>query len=182
MKAQLLNCWKDWCKALHVVVRIYKLKSLATLIIWRSVLTTFLTVSWKQRCHYERIRHHLSQIRCVSIRGRMLRMKMWYRWNNYNNNFLWRNTCRADIKSFRRERSRLVNNTALTILSRILTCLSLSSNLKNANLKQVKISNVSTYIHVNEEEHNLSKIILEALQKLRVEQKVMIEDDNASNI
>ena len=61
-------------------------------------------------------------------------------------------------------------------------CLSLPSRLENANLEQVRVSRVGKYINTSGEEHKLPDIVFEALQKLHVGQKVMIEDDKASNI
>lgn len=54
--------------------------------------------------------------------------------------------------------------------------------LENANLEQVRVSSVGKYIDKSGEEHKLPDIVFEALQELRVGQKVIIEDDKASNI
>ena len=54
--------------------------------------------------------------------------------------------------------------------------------LENANLEQVRVSSVGKNIDTSGEEHKLPDIVFEALQELRVGQKVIIEDDKASNI
>ncbi len=50
------------------------------------------------------------------------------------------------------------------------------------NLEQVRVSNVRKYIDTSREEHELPAMVFEALQELRIGQKVMIEDAEASNI
>ena len=69
-----------------------------------------------------------------------------------------------------------------TVVPQILMDVSLPSGLDNANSEQVRVSNIRKYIDTSGEEHELPSIVFEALQKLRIGQKVMIEDVEASNI
>jgi len=64
----------------------------------------------------------------------------------------------------------------------MLTIVSLLLELDNVNLEQIRVSDARKYIDTSEREHKLSSIVFESLRKLLVEQKVMIEDVEASNI
>jgi len=68
------------------------------------------------------------------------------------------------------------------ILDQILIHPSLSSGLEDVKLEQVRVNNVGKYVNETGEEHELPDIVFEAVGELRVGQKIMIVDAEASNV